>query len=256
METKKYSFAENEIKSVIDIDGFPIGKNEDIISLSDPPYFTMCPNPLLMQFIKEYGINYDEINDSYHREPYASDIVEGKNDPIYNAHTYHTKVPHKAIMRYILHYTNPNDIIFDGFCGTGMTGVATSLCNSNDFILRNEISKELPIKPSWGKRYAILNDLCPSATFISYNYNHKFDSELFRKTAYNILKEVDKECSWMYVTRHTLNNKKNNTFLLSDEKESYGRINYTVWSDIYLCNNCNKTFSFWDVSMDIESGHK
>jgi len=24
-----------------------------------------------------------------------------KNDPIYNAHSYHTKVPHKAIMRYI-----------------------------------------------------------------------------------------------------------------------------------------------------------
>ena len=27
-------------------------------------------------------------------------------------------------MRYILHYTQPGDIVFDGFCGTGMTGVA------------------------------------------------------------------------------------------------------------------------------------
>ena len=55
-------------------------------------------------------------------------MSEGKNDPIYNAHSYHTKVPHKAIMRYILHYTEPGDIVFDGFCGTGMTGVAAQLC--------------------------------------------------------------------------------------------------------------------------------
>jgi hypothetical protein len=34
-------------------------------------------------------------------------VSEGKNDPIYNAHSYHTKVPHKAIMRYILHYNDP-----------------------------------------------------------------------------------------------------------------------------------------------------
>ena len=64
----------------------------------------------------------------YHREPFAADVSEGKNDPIYNAHSYHTKVPHKAIMRYILHYTEPGDIVFDGFCGTGMTGVAGALC--------------------------------------------------------------------------------------------------------------------------------
>ncbi len=51
-------------------------------------------------------------------------MSEGKNHPIYKAHSYHTKVPHRAIMRYILHYTEPGDVVFDGFCGTGMTGVA------------------------------------------------------------------------------------------------------------------------------------
>ncbi len=60
-------------------------------------------------------------------EPYASDVSEGKNNPIYNAHTYHTKVPHPAIMRYLLYYTQPGDIVLDGFAGTGMTGVAASL---------------------------------------------------------------------------------------------------------------------------------
>ena len=28
------------------IDGFPVGAVEDILTLSDPSYFTACPNPL------------------------------------------------------------------------------------------------------------------------------------------------------------------------------------------------------------------
>ncbi|WP_320043423.1 DNA methyltransferase [uncultured Desulfobacter sp.] len=70
----------------------------------------------------------------YHREPFAADVKEGKNDPVYNTHSYHTKVPHKAIMRYILHYTEPGDIVFDGFCGTGMTGVAAHMCGDRQTI--------------------------------------------------------------------------------------------------------------------------
>lgn len=27
------------------IEGFPIGSDEDILALSDPPYYTACPNP-------------------------------------------------------------------------------------------------------------------------------------------------------------------------------------------------------------------
>ena len=27
------------------IEGFPIGADEDILKLSDPPYYTACPNP-------------------------------------------------------------------------------------------------------------------------------------------------------------------------------------------------------------------
>jgi hypothetical protein len=116
------------------IEGFPIGEDEDILALSDPPYYTACPNPFLPEIIAAWTQEREEIRrglglpvgdaEAYHREPYASDVSEGKNDPIYNAHSYHTKVPHKAIMRYILHYTDPGDVVLDGFCGTGMTGVA------------------------------------------------------------------------------------------------------------------------------------
>jgi DNA modification methylase len=109
------------------IEGFPIGEDDDILALSDPPYYTACPNPWIADFIKQYGNPYDP-NVPYSKEPFAADVSDGKNDPIYNAHSYHTKVPHKALMRYILHYTRPGDLVFDGFCGTGMTGVAAQLC--------------------------------------------------------------------------------------------------------------------------------
>src|SRR4030081_1479888 len=32
-------------------EGFPIGTDEDILSLSDPPYHTACPNPFISAFI-------------------------------------------------------------------------------------------------------------------------------------------------------------------------------------------------------------
>lgn len=170
------------------IEGFPIGEDEDILALSDPPYYTACPNPFLEDFIRCYGKPYDPETDDYHREPFTADVSEGKNDPIYNAHSYHTKVPHKAIMRYILHYTKPGDIVFDGFCGTGMTGVAAQLCGDRDTIsslgyqvrANGEILQEIVDennRKSWvpfstiGVRRALLNDLSPIASFISYNYN-------------------------------------------------------------------------------------
>ena len=36
------------------IEGFPIGEDDDIINLSDPPYYTACPNPWLNDFIAEW----------------------------------------------------------------------------------------------------------------------------------------------------------------------------------------------------------
>ncbi|WP_333642290.1 hypothetical protein, partial [Mesotoga prima] len=34
------------------IEGFPKGSDEDILNLSDPPYYTACPNPFIDDFIK------------------------------------------------------------------------------------------------------------------------------------------------------------------------------------------------------------
>lgn len=76
MEPRKLT--KEDIDKVRDIEGFPIGTDEDIIALSDAPYYTACPNPFIEEFIKENGTPYDEATDDYHREPFAADVSEGK----------------------------------------------------------------------------------------------------------------------------------------------------------------------------------
>ena len=106
------------------IEGFPIGEDEDILALSDPPYYTACPNPFLSAIVRHYGVPFQQYSDDYQREPFTSDVSEGRSGDIYDAHSYHTKVPHKAIMRYLAHFTSPGDLVLDIFCGSGQTGVA------------------------------------------------------------------------------------------------------------------------------------
>ena len=217
------------LDSVRGIEGFPIGKDEDILALSNPPYYTACPNPYIKDFIEEYGKKYDEETDDYHREPYVGDVSEGKNDPIYLAHSYHTKVPHKAIMKYIEHYTNEGNIVFDGFCGTGMTGVAAQMLG----------------------RKAILSDLSPIATFIAYNYNFSKNPDDFLKASLKALAEVENECGWMFETDYMPQEVDDDSEQLSTiEDTKKGIINYTVWSDLLVCPFCKYEFAFFDAAIN------
>ena len=223
------------------IEGFPIGEDDDIINLSDPPYYTACPNPWLNDFIEEWEKEKVELEKEGKRKanfevktPYAADVSEGKNNPIYMAHAYHTKVPHPAIMRYILHYTQPGDIVFDGFCGTGMTGVAAQLCGSENDVKALLKKGE---KAEIGVRHSICSDLSPIASLIAATYNLKFDPKAFERKALRILEQVEKELGWMYETE-------------VDGKKA--KINYTIWSDVFVCPSCGNEIVLWDEAVDLD----
>ena len=156
-------------------------------------------------------------------------------------------------MRYILHYTEPGDIVFDGFCGTGMTGIAAQLCGDRSVLASlgyrvdsdGTISEQEPASngASWrrvsrlGARRAILNDISPAATFISQNYNMPVDKPAFQREANRILAAVEKEYGWMYETFHT-------------DGKTKGRINFTLWSDVFHCSECAGEIVFWNVAAD------
>jgi DNA modification methylase len=245
------------------MEGFPLGSDEDILTLSDPPYYTACPNPFVADFMKCHGKPYDP-NEAYIRRPFAVDVSEGKTDPIYKAHSYHTKVPHLAIVPSILHYTDPGDVVLDGFCGSGMTGVAAQWCGSAPEAYRRKVETDFERqglqKPVWGARHSVLNDLSPAATFIAANYNLPFDVRKFARAGKQILDEVDQEIGWMYRTAHVsvkdIKGREGEILkALLDEIScppwmSIGRVEYTVWSEVFTCPNCAGEVVFLDEALD------
>jgi len=202
------------------IEGFPIGKDEAILEISDPPYYTACPNPWLGELVKSHAVNLSNKN----VEPLAYDVSEGKRDPLYEHYSYHTKVPHKAVARYIEHYTNPGDVVLDAFCGSGMTGLAAKWL------------AEQPLENGGGERQVILNDLSTYAAFTAKNYSRK--TSLSDITT--IVDRVSERFEWMYKTR--------------DDKGILRDINYTVWSDVFSCPQCGNEIVFFNEFVDPETG--
>jgi len=190
-------------------------------------------------FISKNASPYDP-EDSYEARPYDKNVKVGKNTPIYNAHSYHTKVPYQGIIPFIEHYTDPGDLILDPFCGSGMTGVASLLCPS-------------------GSRKAILNDLSPAAIHIAKNYCTPCDVEELKKEFERITAAVKDEFDWLYETYHGNS---------ETGDKIPATIQYTIWSDVYLCkpkkrntkkhpvnpDGCGGEILLWDVAVDSESG--
>jgi len=243
-DAKRRAFFREELRKKLPelrlIEGFPVGEDDDIIALSDPPYYTACPNPWINDFIKEWeaekSILRAEGKRTSHfevKEPYAADVSEGKNNPVYLAHAYHTKVPHPAIMRYILHYTQPGDTVFDGFCGTGMTGVAANLCGSSAEV--NALHEKNAIV---GVRHGICSDLSPAASSIAAGYNAPFNVKQFKQKALSILDQLDEELGWMFET---------------NVRGGKAKVNSSIWSDVFVCPSCNNELVLWDVAVDEDS---
>jgi len=200
-------------------EGFPVGEDKDILALSDPPYYTACPNPFLEEFIRVYGKPYD-VDEKYRNKPYSADVSEGKRDPLYEHYSYHTKVPHKAIAKYLSHFTKKNDIVLDAFGGSGMTGLAGKYMAQVDGDERN----------------VILSDLSTYASFISSNYSSIGNHADFSES----LNDVETSLGWMYKTK--------------DENGELCDVNYYVWSDIFSCPECGDEVVFFDQFVDQESG--
>jgi DNA modification methylase len=187
------------------------------------------------EFVARHATPYDPETDNYFREPFARDTKVGKNSAIYNAHSYHTKVPPEGIVPYILHYTEPGDLVLDPFCGSGMTGVAAMMCAQ---ATKGVI---VPAGAKLGARKAILNDLSPAACHIAYNYTHPVDAHALKSEFDRIMHELQPEFDWLYGTT-------------CSKCKSAATIQYTIWSDVYKCCRCSEEIVLWDVAVDHESG--
>ena len=227
------------------IEGFPIGDDENILALSDPPYYTACPNPFLADFVSHFGKKYEADSDTHSKDPFSADVSEGKGEAFYNVHPYHTKVPHKAIMRHILHYTEPGDVVMDGFCGSGMTGVAAQLCGDSAEVsalgfsvdAKGRLKSTDGTTGTLGSRRAVLCDLSPVATFIAAHLNK---STNIAETIPQLLTAIDAaEAEWGWMYRTSL-----------PGRTQPAKLMYTVLSDVYACHNCGAEVVYWEPGIE------
>jgi DNA modification methylase/DNA-directed RNA polymerase subunit RPC12/RpoP len=148
-------------------------------------------------------------------EPFAQSVSAGKNTYVYDAHTYHTKVPPQGIEDMIEYYTRPGDVVLDPFCGSGMTGIAATQKG----------------------RKALLSDLSPAAVFIAYNLNTPIEASRYLDAVQMLLKQA-KDLEHALYDTHCRTCGQQIPML------------YMVWSYRMLCKHCGQEFLLWDVARD------
>lgn len=163
---------------------------------------------------------------------YARALPAKRTGHLYGAFPYPTKISPEAIALFIAAHTKPGDTIFDGFAGSGTTGLATVLCEDPPDELRSE-AERLKLDVEWGARNAVLYELGALGAYVGRTLTNPPEPFLFRKAAEELLRNAEAEDGWIYRALDT------------DGCE--GNIRYVVWTDLLRCPACLREVSLWDA---------
>ena len=162
---------------------------------------------------------------------YGRAISAKRIGPLFNSFPYPTKISPETIALYIASHTGPGATVFDGFAGTGTTGLAALLCENPPKELRAEADR-LGLQVEWGARNAVLYELGALGSFVGRTLTAPPDPTAFRKAAEKILLSIKHELGWMYET--------------SDPAGERGEMRHAVWSDMLRCPACRCQVTMWD----------
>lgn len=163
---------------------------------------------------------------------YARALPSSRSGPLYGAFPYPTKISPEAIALYIAAHTKPGDTVFDGFAGSGTTGLAALLCENPPAQLQTE-AQRLGLKVKWGARNAVLYELGAFGAFVARTLTNPPNPKVFRKATEEILLETERLDGWMYS--------------VCDEDGQEGSLRYLIWSDILRCPECGEDTTLWDA---------
>lgn len=162
---------------------------------------------------------------------YARALPARRSGHLYGAFPYPTKISPEAIALFIAAHTKPGDMVFDGFAGSGTTGLAALLCENPPNELRME-AERLGLRVRWGARNAVLYELGALGALVGQVLTNPPEPTAFRKATEEILCEAEAEDGWVYAAKD------------SDQRD--GVIRYVVWSDQLRCPACRRETSLWD----------
>ena len=167
---------------------------------------------------------------------YARALPARRTGHLYGAFPYPTKISPEAIALFIAAQTNPGDTVFDGFAGSGTTGLAALLCGDPPDELRAE-AKRLGLEVQWGARNAVLYELGALGAFVGRTLTNPPEPLLFREAAEELLRDAESEDGWLYSA--------------VDPDGCEGTIRYVIWSDLLLCPECLREASLWDACVSL-----
>lgn len=173
----------------------------------------------------------DPAPSAIYREP----IRSKRTGALFNAHSYPTKIDPLAAMACILAHTKPGDVVFDGFAGSGATGLGATLCGHADGPARAALESRIP-DLEWGERNAVLYDLSELAAFVARSLLDGPDPDEFARTAQDLWGRLDGELSWMYEA--------------VDPDGSPGRLRHVLWTEHVRCPGCESAISFWAAAVE------
>ena len=162
---------------------------------------------------------------------YKRPLIATRTGPLFSAFPYPTKISPEVIALFIASHTKPGDTVFDGFAGSGTTGVGALLCGNPTEAMR-AYAKKLGLRVHWGARRAVLYELGVLGSVIAGTLCDPPEVDQFRREAERILSECEGELAWMYEAR--------------DPGGNAGSIRYVVWSELVQCANCGKSVTVWE----------
>jgi len=138
-------------------------------------------------------------------------ITAPRTDPIYNCHSYLTKVPIGAIKPFVEAFTAPGDVVADFFAGSGMTGLAALSTGRN----------------------AKLSDISALGQHIAHGYLQNIDADVLRAEGDRVIQAARKAIGDLYSTKR-----------LSDGDAQ--EMTRAVWSFTYICPACNSSLVYYE----------
>ncbi len=139
-------------------------------------------------------------------------ITVPRTDPIYNCHSYLTKVPIGAIQPFIETFTKPSEVVVDFFAGSGMTGLAALTLN----------------------RRARLSDISVLGKHIATGYLTDAPAQDVRAAADRVIAAARKAIGTLYMTKRASDGAK-------------AELIRTIWSFTYLCPSCGDEMVFYEA---------
>jgi hypothetical protein len=163
---------------------------------------------------------------------YKLPMRSSRGGALFNAFPYPTKISPEAVGLFIATHTEPGETIFDGFAGSGTTGLGAVLAANPTPWMKQEAQRlDLPVR--WGARRAVLYELGVLGSLVARTLCSPPDPDEFSHAAHEVLAAVEKEYDWLYEA--------------VDPDGAGGKIRHIVWSDVLRCTLCAKPVTLWDA---------